>query len=61
MFVADGVRTHLLDILDVVETTGGLLNVNDALLVVLQREGVIGDLASFDSGFDVVKGFRRRA
>jgi hypothetical protein len=50
-----------LEVLDVVDATGGRLNVNDALLVVLQRDGVIGDLASFDTGFDGVDGFRRRS
>lgn len=48
-------------ILDVVEETAGRLNFNDALLVVLQRAGVIGDLASFDTGFDSVRDFRRVA
>src|ERR1019366_3261903 len=35
-------------ILDVI---GAKLNFNDALLVVLQREGLIGEVASFDRGF----------
>jgi predicted nucleic acid-binding protein len=48
-------------ILDVVEETAGRLNFNDALLVVLQRAGEIGDLASFDAGFDSVHDFRRVA
>lgn len=61
MFVAEALQSRLSEVLDVVATTSGLLNVNDALLVVLQRESVIGDLASFDTGFDVVDGFRRRA
>ena len=49
--------------LDVIRETAGRLNVNfnDALLVVLQREGVIGEVASFDQGFDVVPTFRRIA
>jgi len=47
------------DVIDVIEATGGVLNFNDALLVVLEREGIIDDLASFDAGFDVVPGFRR--
>jgi hypothetical protein len=41
-------------VLGVVEATAGRLNVNDALLVVLQREGMSGEVASFDSGFDAV-------
>lgn len=46
-------------ILDVIRETGARLNFNDALLVVLQREGLIGEVASFDRGFDVLSGFRR--
>ena len=49
----------LLRVLEVVEGTAGRLNVNDALLVVLQDEGRIGAVASFDSGFDAVSGFVR--
>lgn len=48
------------DILDVIEATSGTLNFNDALLVVLQRDAVIDDVASFDKGFDAVADFRRR-
>jgi predicted nucleic acid-binding protein len=47
------------DILDVMEATGGRLNFNDALLVALQREGSIHDVASFDQGFDAAADFRR--
>jgi predicted nucleic acid-binding protein len=46
-------------ILDVIQETGARLNFNDALLVVLQREGLIDEVASFDRGFDVVPDFRR--
>jgi predicted nucleic acid-binding protein len=46
-------------ILDVIGETGAKLNFNDALLVVLQREGLIGEVASFDRGFDVLPDFRR--
>jgi predicted nucleic acid-binding protein len=45
--------------LDIVEETGGKVNVNDALLVALQREGSIGDVASFDAKLDTATGFRR--
>ena len=38
-----------------------MLNFNDALLVVLQRNAIIDDVASFDEGFDKVDGFRRLA
>ncbi|HEX5099431.1 MAG TPA: type II toxin-antitoxin system VapC family toxin [Polyangiaceae bacterium] len=47
------------DVLDVIAESGGALNANDALLVVLEREGAIENFASFDSGFDNVEGFRR--
>lgn len=41
----------MLDVLALVESTAGTLNFNDALLVVLQREAVIGEVASFGRGF----------
>lgn len=47
------------DVLSVIAESAGALNANDALLVVLEREGAIDSLASFDSGFDAVAGFRR--
>ena len=47
------------EVLAVVESTAGTLNFNDALLVVLQREAAIGEVASFDAGFDAVAGFAR--
>jgi len=46
-------------ILDVIGQSSARLNFNDALLVVLQREGLIGEVASFDRGFDVLPDFRR--
>jgi predicted nucleic acid-binding protein len=46
-------------VLDVIQETGARLNFNDALLVVLQREGFIDEVASFDRGFDAVSDFRR--
>jgi predicted nucleic acid-binding protein len=45
-------------ILDLVATTAGRLNFNDALLVLLQRAGRIGPLATFDSGFRAVADFK---
>jgi len=47
------------DILDSVASTGGKLNFNDAFIAVLQREGRIGPVATFDAGFDAVPGFVR--
>ncbi len=49
----------MLDVLAVVESTAGALNFNDAMLVTLQRDGTIGEVASFDGGFDVVASFAR--
>lgn len=46
-------------VLDVMEATAGALNFNDGLLVVLQRQGFIGGVASFDARLDTVDGFRR--
>ena len=59
-FVGSALQTRFDEVLGVVRATDGALNVNDALLVVLQRDGEIGDLASFDTDFDPVEGFRRR-
>ena len=47
------------DVLNVIAASEGALNANDALLVVLERDGAIDNVASFDSGFDNVEGFRR--
>ena len=44
-------------VLDIVTASAGLLNANDALLVALQREGVIDSLATFDRGFGTVADF----
>ncbi len=46
-------------ILDIVAESAGKLNFNDALLVALQREETIGEVASFDADFDAVPQFRR--
>ncbi len=58
-WVAHEAERLMADVLDVIESVGGKLNFNDALLVVLQREGLIDDVASFDRGFDAVSTFRR--
>lgn len=47
------------DILDLVASTGGKLNFNDAFIAVLQKEGRMGPVATFDAGFDAVPGFVR--
>jgi predicted nucleic acid-binding protein len=43
--------------LDVIAESDGKLNFNDALLVLLQREAVIGAMATFDEDFGDVEGF----
>lgn len=58
-FVGQDQERLMRAIFDVVEETNGKVNVNDALLVVLQREGSIGDVASFDKKLDAAAGFRR--
>ena len=58
-FVSPWVETCFEDILGVMEESGGALNFNDALLVVLQRAELIEDVASFDSAFDRLPDFRR--
>lgn len=58
-FVAQKSQLLLPELLRIIEETGGVLNFNDALLVALQRAGIIGDVASFDLGLDTASGFRR--
>jgi predicted nucleic acid-binding protein len=58
-FVGTEAERLFSDILSVISATTGVLNFNDALLVVFQREGLIDDVASLDDGFKVVSDFRR--
>jgi predicted nucleic acid-binding protein len=51
-------RLHA-DVFDLLRSSNGVLNFNDALLVVLAREAIISNLASFDTDFDQVEGIRR--
>lgn len=44
--------------LDVVSESSGSLNVNDALVVVLERDGLIERFATFDDRFDQVAGLK---
>lgn len=46
------------EVLDVIEQSGGLLNYNDAALVVLQQRGHIGEVATFDANLASQPGFR---
>lgn len=60
-WVSDHAQRLAAEVVDVIDATLGRLNWNDALLVVLQREAIIGEVASFDEGFDAVPSFRRRS
>ena len=60
-FVAKEVERLLPEVLAVIEASAGVLNFNDALLVALQRAGIIDAVASFDQGLDAAPGFRRIA
>ncbi len=44
-------------VLDIVTSSQGVLNANDALLIALQHEGAIDTLATFDKGFENVADF----
>src|SRR5438046_4189533 len=57
-FLTSQIERLFPDVLDVIAETRGALNFNDGFLVVLQREGAIDDVASFDAGLDVAMGFR---
>lgn len=52
---AESERLHT-TVLDIVRTSRGALNYNDALLVALHREGTIEALASFDADFESLDG-----
>jgi len=51
-------RLHA-DVFDLIRSSEGVLNFNDAFLVALARETGMTDLASFDTDFDQVEGVRR--
>ena len=46
-------------VIDVIRDTSGALNFNDALVVMLAREGAIDALATFDSAFESIAGMQR--
>jgi predicted nucleic acid-binding protein len=46
-------------VLALVRDTAGRLNVHDAMIVVLQRDGRIGAVATFDEGLAITPGFVR--
>ncbi len=49
------------DALDLLRTSGGALNFNDALIALACREREIPAIASFDADFDQIPWLRRRA
>lgn len=57
-FVHDAVAELFEEIVDAAEASGGILNFNDAALVLLQREGTIGDVATFDANLAGTANFR---
>lgn len=57
-FVHDAVAELFEEIVDAAQASGGLLNFNDAALVLLQREGTIGDVATFDENLSATDAFR---
>jgi predicted nucleic acid-binding protein len=57
-FVHDAVAELFEEIVDATEASGGVLNFNDAALVLLQREGTIGDVATFDANLVRTADFR---
>jgi len=57
-FVHDAVAELFEEIVDATEASGGILNFNDAALVLLQREGTIGDVATFDANLAGTADFR---
>jgi len=46
------------DVLKIIRHSGGALNFNDAALVALQREGIIGEVATFDVTLASQTGFQ---
>jgi len=57
-FVHDAVAEMFEAIVDAAEDSGGNLNFNDAALVLLQREGAIDDVATFDANLAGTADFR---
>jgi len=57
-FVHDAVAELFEEIFDATKASGGVLNFNDAALVLLQREGAIGDVATFDANLAGTADFR---
>lgn len=56
-FLAHQAEQLASSVLDIVTSSQGVLNANDALLVALQRDGTIDTLATFDKGFEGIAGF----
>jgi predicted nucleic acid-binding protein len=56
MWVGSHIERLYESTLDLVGSTVGQLNFNDAFVVLLQREGAIGPLATFDRNFTGIEG-----
>lgn len=55
---ADKLASSFGEVLDIVQTSNGSLNVDDAKLVYLQRQGIIDTVPSFDARLAAVPDFR---
>ena len=57
-FLSGQIEQHFRSIIEVVRESSGRLNFNDATLCVLQRQGVIAEVATFDQELARYPGFR---
>jgi len=57
-FVQKEIEVLYPDVLRIIRQSGGTLNFNDAALVALQREGIIGEVATFDATLASHPGFQ---
>jgi len=57
-FLNEDVEGRFLKVLDVIRDSTGALNFHDATLMVLQQEGVIEEVATFDDALAKYPGFR---
>jgi predicted nucleic acid-binding protein len=57
-FVNEDAESRFARVLDVVRQSAGVLNFNDAMLLVLQQEDVIGAVATFDEALVKYPGFQ---
>jgi predicted nucleic acid-binding protein len=57
-FVQRALEALYPDVLEVIGVSGGKLNFNDAALVVLLRQGIVGEVATFDANLASFPDFR---